>query len=70
MINDNNKTIIPFRQVVVQARTCDITAADILSERDLMIANLEWTDPVMQAESEAKLIKHERALEMFVRKAA
>lgn len=67
MTNDN---VVMFRQALDYARSCDVTPSDILSEKELIIANLMWNDASMDAESEAKLMKHERALEQFAKKAA
>ncbi len=62
--------VIQFADIVNLAKTCDVTAADILSEHDLMVANMEWNNASMQAQAEAMLIRHERALEKFSKKAA
>lgn len=62
--------VIQFKDALALARTCEITQDDILSERDLYLAYLAWNNPEMEMESEIKLIKHERAMEKFARKAA
>ena len=62
MTNDN---VVMFRQALEDAKSCEVTKADILSEHELMISNLMWNNVSMDFESEAKLIKHERALEKF-----
>lgn len=67
MTNDN---VIGFRQALDLAKNCEVTAADILSEHELMVANLMWNNASMDFESEAKLIKHERAIEKFGKMAA
>lgn len=67
MTKDN---VIQFKDALAHARMCDVTPADILNERDLYLAYLAWNNPDMEMESEIKLIKHERAIEQFSRKAA
>ena len=66
----NDKVVVPFRERVVYATTCDVTPADILDERELELASMLWNNMPMDAESQIKLIKHERALEKFGKKAA
>lgn len=65
-----NNNVVMFRQALDYAKSCEVTTADILSEKELMIANLMWNNASMDADNEAKLIKHERAIEKFGKMAA
>ncbi len=60
----NNK-VVSFQDALAYAKTCDVTPEDILQGRDLEVANLIWSNPSIEADSQVKLIKHERALEQY-----
>lgn len=65
-----NNVVLQFGEALAKARNCAVTQADIMSEQELAFAELCWPDLAMDAEIQAKLIRHERALEKFGRKAA
>ncbi|PZQ48040.1 MAG: hypothetical protein DI551_02315 [Micavibrio aeruginosavorus] len=62
--------VISINDSIVQAQQCDVTADDILNERDLELAHMLWNNQTMEAANDVRLIKHERALEKFSKKAA
>ena len=66
----NKNVILQFKTALETAKSCPVTQADILNEHDLALTELLWTDPAMDAEMQAKRIKHERALDVFTKQAA
>lgn len=65
-----NNVILQFDEALAKAKSCEITQADILNEHDLALTELSWADPAMDAEMQARFIKHERALDKFAKRAA
>lgn len=65
-----NSKILRFDEALAKARACDVTQDDIMNEQELAFAELCWPDLSMDAEIQAKLIRHERALDKFSKRAA